>query len=80
MTAGAGAVLFRGVFPRTALFLALALPTALHAHLDFTLPVGQVTATPLPAAPLGSGAWRFEVQAGWARVPADKARTWPCRS
>lgn len=61
------------MFPRTALILALALPTALYAHLDFTLPVGQVTATPLPAAPLGSGAWRFDVQAGWAKVPADMA-------
>lgn len=65
--------MFRAVFPRTALFLALALPTALHAHLDFTLPLGQVTATPLPAAPLGAGAWRFDVQAGWAKVPADVA-------
>lgn len=58
------------VFPRTALTLALALPTALLAHSDFTLPLGQVTATPLPAAPLGSGQWRFEVEAGWAKLPA----------
>lgn len=71
LTAEVGAALFRGVSPRTALSLALALPTALIAHPDFTLPLGQVTATPLPAAPLGSGAWRFDVQAGWARVPSE---------
>ena len=59
------------VFPRTALTLALALPLALSAHSDFTLPVGQMTATPLPAAPLGSGRWRFEVEAGWAKLPAN---------
>jgi DNA-binding beta-propeller fold protein YncE len=57
------------VSPRTALTLALALPTALLAHTDFTLPLGQVTATPLPAAPLGSGQWRFDVAAGWAKLP-----------
>lgn len=26
----------------------------------------------LPAAPLGSGDWRFEIESGWAKVPADK--------
>lgn len=25
----------------------------------------------LPVAPLGSGAWRFEVEAGWAKLPAN---------
>lgn len=50
---------------------ALALPAAVHAQVDFTLPLGQVTAAPLPAAPLGSGAWRFEVQAGWAQLPKE---------
>ena len=25
----------------------------------------------LPAAPLGSGTWRFEIEAGWAKVPAN---------
>src|SRR5476651_1895308 len=25
----------------------------------------------LPAAPLGSGAWRFEIEAGWAKLPAN---------
>lgn len=25
----------------------------------------------LPAAPLGSGAWRFEIEPNWAKVPAD---------
>ncbi|MBI5693628.1 MAG: 6-bladed beta-propeller [Verrucomicrobia bacterium] len=47
------------------------MPVSLLAHVDFTLPLGQVTATPLPAAPLGSGAWRFEVAAGWAKLPAN---------
>lgn len=46
------------------------LPAGLVAHTDFTLPLGQVTATPLPAAPLGSGQWRFDVAAGWAQLPA----------
>ncbi len=57
------------MYPRIVLLLGLALPTALLAHSDFTLPLGQVTATPLPSAPLGSGAWRFEVESGWAQVP-----------
>lgn len=61
------------VFPRMVLPLALALPTALTAHQDFPLPLGQVAATPLPAAPLGAGRWRFEIEAGWARLPAGVA-------
>ena len=60
-----------GVFPRSILLLAGALPAALMAHVDFTLPLGQVTATPLPAAPLGSGAWRFQVETGWAKLPKE---------
>ena len=47
-----------------------ALPAALCAQSDFPLPLAQVSATPLPAAPLGSGNWRFNVEAGWAKVPA----------
>jgi hypothetical protein len=61
------------VFPRTAFTLALALPCALSAHPEFALPLGQVTATPLPAAPLGSGQWRFVVEAGWAQLPKEVA-------
>ena len=60
------------VNPRLTLTLAtaLALPAVLSAHTDFPLPIGQVAATPLPAAPLGSGNFRFDVQAGWAKLPA----------
>jgi len=59
------------VHPRSLLLLAGALPAALMAHVDFTLPIGQVTASPLPAAPLGTGAWRFEVESGWAKLPKE---------
>jgi hypothetical protein len=31
------------------------------------------SATPLPAAPLGQGAWKFEVEPGWARLPEGKS-------
>ncbi|MEO5961021.1 MAG: 6-bladed beta-propeller [Opitutaceae bacterium] len=41
------------------------------AHPDFSVPVREVAA--LPAAPLGQGAWRFEVEAGWAKLPAGQA-------
>jgi len=59
--------------PRLALTLALAVPGALHAHSEFlNLPLGQVTATPIPAGPLGQGAWSFHVEAGWAKLPAGK--------
>jgi len=50
--------------------LLFALPAALLAHADFQLPLAEVSATPLPSAPLGTGAWRFEVEGGWAKVPA----------
>lgn len=44
------------------------------AHPDDALPVRKIAAaTPLPAAPLGAGAWRFEIEAGWAKVPAGSA-------
>lgn len=58
------------MLPRIPLLFAALLPAVLVAHSDFTLPLGQVTATPLPAAPLGSGQWRFDVAAGWAQLPA----------
>ncbi|MDP3070323.1 MAG: 6-bladed beta-propeller [Opitutaceae bacterium] len=58
--------------PRIALTLALACPAALVAQAEFSLPLAQVAATPLPAAPLGQGAWRFMVESGWAKLPADK--------
>ncbi len=58
--------------PRLTLTLAaaLALPAVLAANTDLHLPLAQVSATPLPAAPLGSGAWSFNVDAGWAKVPS----------
>lgn len=42
---------------------------AASAHPDLTLPLAQVSATPLPSAPLGTGGWRFQVESGWAKVP-----------
>ena len=56
--------------PKFALTLALALPAALTAQSDFSLPLGQVTAAPLPAGPLGQGKFRFNVETGWAKLPA----------
>ncbi|MFM9093113.1 MAG: hypothetical protein ACKOUK_15405, partial [Verrucomicrobiota bacterium] len=58
------------MYPRSLLLLAVALPAAVHAHVDLALPLGQVSATPLPSAPLGTGNWRFQVAGGWAQVPA----------
>lgn len=55
---------------RIALLFSLSCALA-SAHPDFALPLGQVTATPLPAGPLGQGEWRFNVVAGWAKVPAE---------
>ncbi len=42
------------------------------AQSSFPAAFAQVAATPLPAAPLGQGAWRFEVVPGWAKLPAGK--------
>src|SRR6185436_2346505 len=39
---------------------------------DITLPVRKVAAA-LPAAPLGEGAWRFEIETGWAKIPEGTA-------
>lgn len=58
--------------PRLALALLVALPTALSAHTEFLLPLAQVTATPLPAGPLGQGNWRFVVEPGWAKLSDGK--------
>ncbi|MEX2044177.1 MAG: 6-bladed beta-propeller [Opitutus sp.] len=57
------------MIPRAILLLTL-LPTVLSSHSGFIPPLAQVDATPLPAGSLGSGPWTFEVQPGWARVPA----------
>lgn len=59
--------------PRHFLVLVLALPPALLAQFDFALPatLAQV-ATPLPSGPLGSGAWTFQVESGWAKLPEGK--------
>jgi sugar lactone lactonase YvrE len=50
----------------------LALTALASAHPD-DLPTSSVrkVAAALPSAPLGSGAWRFEVESGWAKVPAN---------
>jgi outer membrane protein assembly factor BamB len=54
--------------------LCLCLATAAFAHPDDAMPVRKIAAAaPLPAAPLGSGAWRFEIEAGWAKVPEGSA-------
>lgn len=58
--------------PRIPLALVFAAPCALPAHPEFSLPLAQVTATPLPAAPLGQGNWRFKVESGWAKLPTGK--------
>jgi hypothetical protein len=42
------------------------------AHSPLALPLAQVNATPLPAAPLGSGAWKFEVDPSFGKLPEDK--------
>jgi DNA-binding beta-propeller fold protein YncE len=42
------------------------------AQSDFPVSFAQVTATPLPAAPLGQGDWTFQVVPNWATLPAGK--------
>lgn len=42
------------------------------AQIDFGLPLAQVSAPALPAAPLGQGEWRFDVVAGWPQLPEGK--------
>jgi hypothetical protein len=50
------------------LVLALCVASSpLFAHPGAELP--GASATPLPAAPLGSGAWKFEVEPNWAKLP-----------
>ncbi len=58
--------------PRVALTLVLALPAALSAQTSSPSLFAQATATPLPAGPLGQGAWRFNVETGWAKLPDGK--------
>jgi sugar lactone lactonase YvrE len=60
------------VNPRVALSLVLALPAALSAQTASSSLFAQATATPLPAGPLGQGAWRFNVETGWAKLPEGK--------
>jgi DNA-binding beta-propeller fold protein YncE len=64
---------YSGVSSRLSFALALALPAGLAAHPDFPVSFGQVAAAQLPAGPLGSGAWQFNVEPGWAKVPAGVA-------
>jgi hypothetical protein len=51
---------------RLALALCL-LSSPLAALVGAELP--GATSTPLPAAPLGSGEWKFQVESGWAKLP-----------
>jgi outer membrane protein assembly factor BamB len=43
-----------------------------RAHEDFSLPPREVAALALPSAPLGQGAWSFQVEGGWAKLPEGK--------
>ena len=45
---------------------------ALLADSPFGLPLAQVAAPALPAAPLGSGAWTFQVDPSWPKLPEGK--------
>ncbi|MEY2881904.1 MAG: hypothetical protein RLZZ15_4284 [Verrucomicrobiota bacterium] len=54
-----------------ALVLAVGLTTAVLAHPDDLPATNRKVAAALPAAPLGSGTWKFEIEAGWAKVPAN---------
>lgn len=58
----------RGVNPKFALALSLALPTAALAQASSPALFAQVTATPLPAGPLGQGDWKFMVEPSWAKL------------
>lgn len=42
------------------------------ADTRFPVPLAQVSAPSLPAAPLGQGDWKFEVETGWGKLPEDK--------
>jgi len=57
------------MFARLLLGLCAVVATA-SAHHDDTEPSRKLIAA-LPAAPLGTGAWRFEIEPNWAKVPAD---------
>jgi sugar lactone lactonase YvrE len=56
---------------RVALGLVVLIPASARAHSDFGMAVRDVAQ--LPAAPLGQGPWRFEVEAGWAKLPAGQS-------
>jgi sugar lactone lactonase YvrE len=61
------------MFCRLALVLGLVCGLA-RAHVDLgAAHPGLALAVALPAGPLGSGAWRFDVEAGWAKVPAGQS-------
>lgn len=52
-------------------FCAFASLAVAHPDDQPTAPVSwKVAAAPIPAGPLGSGAWKFEVESGWAKIPA----------
>ena len=60
--------------PRSFLLLLSFAASVALAHED-PAPAGgrAAVAKPLPTAPLGSGAWSFQVQSGWAKLPAGIA-------
>lgn len=53
-----------------AVLLATVVAATAAAHPEFTMPLAQIKATPLPAGVLGSGSWSFNVEPQWARLPA----------
>ncbi len=57
------------MFLRSLLGLSL-LSAHLCAHEADSPSLRKIVAA-LPAAPLGAGAWRFEIEAGWAKLPAN---------
>ena len=58
-------------FPRLTLaFCALASLAVAHPDDQPASTVRLVAAAPIPAGPLGSGPWKFQVESGWAKIPA----------
>ena len=51
-------------------FCALASLAVAHPEDESGSTVRRVAAAPIPAGPLGSGQWKFQVESGWAKIPA----------
>jgi hypothetical protein len=64
-----GVDLFNPMLRRLALVLCVATSRLIAQPAEMK----GATATPLPAAPLGQGAWTFQVEAGWAKLPEGKS-------